>query len=70
MEKVLPSFQYEPLDFIPEPKTLDEEKEKGNTDGVGPSGTRTKKEEPIDLKEGRIVPRKGLLVWDMHQNKL
>ncbi len=36
MEKVIPSFQYEPLVFISKPETSDEEENKGNTDGVGP----------------------------------
>jgi hypothetical protein len=34
MEKVIPSFQYELLILTPKPKTLDEEKERGQTDGA------------------------------------
>jgi hypothetical protein len=41
MEKVIPSFQCEPFVLIPKPKTLDEQEERGNTDGVGPSNIRT-----------------------------
>jgi hypothetical protein len=44
MEKVIPSFQYEPLVLTPKPKTSDEEEYKGHIDGVGPSETRTPKE--------------------------
>jgi len=39
MEKVIPSFQYEPLVFTPKPKSLNEEEKRGNIDGVGPSRT-------------------------------
>jgi hypothetical protein len=34
MEKVRPSFQYEPLIFIPKLKTLNEEEEEGNINGA------------------------------------
>jgi len=53
MEKVIPSFQYEPLILVPKPGTLDEEEKKGNIDGVGPSWTRTEEEEPTYIKGGR-----------------
>jgi hypothetical protein len=53
MEKVIPSFQYEPLFLIPKLETSYEEEEKGNTNGVGPSGIRTEKEEPSNLRGGR-----------------
>jgi len=36
MEKVIPSFQYEPLVLTLELETSYEEEERGNTDGVGP----------------------------------
>jgi len=58
MEKVIPFFQYEPLVLTLESKTLDEEEERGQTDGVGPSKTRTIKEEPVDLKGGRDSSQK------------
>jgi hypothetical protein len=43
MEKVMPSFEYEPLILFLEPKTSNEEENKGNTDGAGPSDTKTTK---------------------------
>jgi len=58
MEKVIPFFQYEPLILIPKSKTSNEEEERGQTNGVGPSKTRTIKEEPIDLKRGRDSSQK------------
>jgi hypothetical protein len=58
MEKVIPFFQYEPLVLNLESKTLDEEEEKGQTDNVGPSKTRTIKEEPGDFKGGRDSSQK------------
>lgn len=48
--KVMPTFEYDPLFLSLEPKTLDEEEDKGDTSGVGPSDTITTKEEPGDLK--------------------
>jgi hypothetical protein len=53
MEKVMPTFDYEPLVLSPEPKTLDEEEDKGNIDGARPSSTRTSKEELRDLRRGK-----------------
>ncbi len=41
MEKVMLAFEYEPLVFSLEPKTLDEKKDKGDTSGAGPSNTIT-----------------------------
>ncbi len=35
MEKVMPSFQYEPLVLSIEPKTLDQEENKRDTNGAG-----------------------------------
>ncbi len=58
MAMIIPSFQYEPLILTPKPKTLDKEKERGNTDGVGPLGTRTKKEELTNLRRGKDSPHK------------
>jgi hypothetical protein len=56
MEKVIPSFQYEPLLFILKPKTSNEEEERENTNGAGSLGTIIKEEEPIDLKGGKHNP--------------
>jgi hypothetical protein len=58
MEKVIPFFQHEPLILIPKSKTSNEEEERGQTDGVRPSKTRTIKVEPIDLKRGRDSSQK------------
>ncbi len=41
MEKVIPLFQYEPLVLTPKSKTLDEEEEREQIDGVGPSYIKT-----------------------------
>jgi len=40
MEKIMPSFEYEPLVLSPKPKTSNEEENKGDTDGVTPLGIR------------------------------
>ncbi len=53
MEKVIPSFQYEPLVLSLELETSNEEEDIGNIDGVGPLGTKKKKEEPRNLKGGK-----------------
>jgi hypothetical protein len=36
MEKFMPSFEYEPLLLSLEPKTSNEEEDRGDIDGVGP----------------------------------
>ncbi len=59
MEKVMPSFEFEPLVLSQEPKTLDEEENRGNTDGAKPSSTKIAKEELGDLKGGKDNPKKG-----------
>jgi hypothetical protein len=53
MDKVIPSFQYEPLVLTPKPKTLDEEEKRGNIDGAGPSKIKIEEEEPTNIKEGK-----------------
>jgi hypothetical protein len=53
MEKVIPLFQYEPLVLTPKPKTSNEEEERRQINGVGPSKTRTVEEELADLRGGR-----------------
>jgi hypothetical protein len=58
MERVKPSFQYELLVFTPKLETSDEEKKRGNTDGAGPSGTKTEEVEPTNLKGGKDSPHK------------
>ncbi len=52
MEKVMPLFEYEALILSPEPKTLNEEEDKGDTYGIGPLGTRIV-EESWNLKGGK-----------------
>jgi hypothetical protein len=37
MEKLMPSFEYEPLILSPKPETSNEEKDKGDTNGARPS---------------------------------
>ncbi len=37
----MPTFEYEPLAFSPKSKTSNEEEDKWNTNGVGPSGIIT-----------------------------
>ncbi len=57
MEKVMPSFEYEPLILSLEPKTSNVERDKRDTNGVGPSGTRVE-EEPWDLRGGKDSPER------------
>ncbi len=45
MEKIMPSFEYEPLVLFLKPKTSNEEKDKGNIDGAGPLSTKIIQEE-------------------------
>jgi hypothetical protein len=52
MEKVMPSFEYEPLILSLELETLDEEEDRGDIHGVGPLGTKVA-EEPRDLRGGK-----------------
>ncbi len=53
----MPSFEYEPLSLFLELKTLDEKKDKGDIDGVGPLGTRVTKE-PWNHKGGKDSPKR------------
>jgi hypothetical protein len=53
MKNVIPAFWYEPLVLTPKLKTSNEEEDRRNIDGVGPSSTRKKKKEPIDLKKNQ-----------------
>jgi hypothetical protein len=62
MEKIMPSFEYEPLVLSLEPKTSNEEEDRGNVNGVGPLGTKTIEDELGDLRGGRITLRTRLLV--------
>ncbi len=49
MEKNMPSFEYEPFVLSLELETLDEEENKRDIDGAGPSSARVP-HEPIDLR--------------------
>jgi hypothetical protein len=60
MERVMPSFEYEPLVLFPKLMTLGEEKDRGNIDGVGPSCTKTTKELG-DLKGGKDSPKRKVV---------
>ncbi len=44
MEKVMPSFEFEPLVLSPELEISNEEEDIGNIDGVGQLNTKTTKE--------------------------
>ncbi len=57
----MPSFEYEPLVKFPKLETLDEEKNKRDTNGAGPLSTRIE-EEPRDLKEGKDSPKREVVV--------
>jgi hypothetical protein len=56
MQKVIPSFQYEPLILPPKRETLDEEEEKGNNDGAKPSSIIIEGEELAYLKGRKDNP--------------
>ncbi len=58
MEKVISSFQYEPLIFTPKLETSDEEEKKGNINGVGPSSIKTKEGEATNLKAWKDNPQR------------
>jgi hypothetical protein len=57
MEKVMPSFEYEPLVLSLEPNILDEEEDRVDTNGARPLGPRVAKE-PGDLKGGKDNPER------------
>jgi len=44
MEKVMPSFEYEPSVMSPELETLDEEEDRRDTNGARPSSTKVVEE--------------------------
>lgn len=57
LEKIMPSFECEPLSLFLELETLDEKEDKGDIDGVGPLGIRITKE-PWDRKGGKDSPKR------------
>jgi hypothetical protein len=52
MEKIMLPFEYEPLILYLKLETSNEEEDKGDIDGVGPSSIRVAKE-PGDLRGGK-----------------
>jgi hypothetical protein len=58
MGKVMPTFEYELLVFFLEPETLNEEKDRRNTNSVGPLGTKTSKDKLRDLRRGKYNLKK------------
>ncbi len=56
MEKVISSFQYEPLILIPKPESSYEEKKRRNINGVRPLGIRTEGGESANLKGRKDNP--------------
>ncbi len=57
MDKVMPLFKYEPLILFPKLETLNEEEDKGDTNGARPLGTKVV-EWPRDLKGGKDNPER------------
>ncbi len=70
MEKIIPSFQYEPLVLIPEPETSNEEENRGHTNGTGPSWTIIEKEDPTNLRGGRDSSQREVGGMKYDQNKV
>jgi hypothetical protein len=58
MEKVMPTFEYEPLVLSLEPETSNEEEERRDINGARPLGIKTLEEELGDLKGGKESPYK------------
>jgi hypothetical protein len=57
MEKVMPSFEYEPLILSPKLETSYEEEDKGDIDGARPSNIKVV-EQVGDLRGGKDNPKK------------
>jgi hypothetical protein len=57
MEKALTSFEYESLILSLKPQIWDEEKDRGDIDGVKPSSTWVL-EDPRDFKGGKDSPER------------
>ncbi len=66
MEKIMPSFEYESLILFPKLKTSDEEKDKGDTNGVGTSDTRVV-EELWNLRGGKDSPKRKVIKQTLKQ---
>ncbi len=60
MERIMPSFEYEPLVLFPQLEIPDEEEDRGNTYGVGPLGTKVI-EQPWDLKGRKDSPERKVV---------
>ncbi len=52
MEKIMPLFEYEPLILSPKLKTSNEEEDRRDTNGAGPSCTKIV-EQPRDFRGGK-----------------
>jgi len=59
-EKVMPSFEYKPLILFPKLKTLNEEKDKGDTNGVGSSNIIIAKE-PKDFRGRKNISKREVV---------
>jgi hypothetical protein len=57
MEKVMPSFDYEPIVLFPKLETSYEEEDKRDTNGARPFGTGLQKE-PRDFKGRKDSPKR------------
>ncbi len=60
MEKVMPPFEYGPSVLFLELEISNEEKNRGDIDGVGPLSIRLTKE-PRDFRGGNDSPKKGVV---------
>jgi hypothetical protein len=60
MERVMPSFEYEPLVLSPELETSNEEKDRGDTYGVGLSSTKVI-EQLRGLRGGKDSPEREVV---------
>jgi len=68
MERVMPSFEYEPLVLFPKLEISDEEENRGDTNGVGPLGTKMV-EQLVDLKGRKDSPKKEVVEQTLEQIK-
>jgi hypothetical protein len=57
MEKVMPSFEYEPIVLFLELETSNDEEDRRDTKGARPFGTGVQ-EEPRDFRGGKDSPKR------------
>jgi hypothetical protein len=60
MERIMPSFEYEPLVLFPKPNIINEKKDRGDTNGVGLSSTKVV-EWLGDLRRGKDNPKREVV---------